>query len=97
MNQPQTQIRLVQTERRTRFIVAIRVTHARPDLRYLWPGHTAFRVLTASESRPKNGTREADAVKRPTACNHVSTAPVARPTAFGPRLVRVSTASIQRA
>jgi len=31
---------------------------------YLKPGHTAFRVLTASESRPKNGTREADAVKR---------------------------------
>jgi len=30
----------------------------------LSPGHTAFRVLTASESRPKNGTREADAVKR---------------------------------
>ena len=30
----------------------------------LRPGHTAFRVLTASESRPKNGTREADAVKR---------------------------------
>jgi len=30
----------------------------------LKPGHTAFRVLTASESRPKNGTREADAVKR---------------------------------
>jgi len=31
---------------------------------FLRPGHTAFRVLTASESRPKNGTREADAVER---------------------------------
>jgi len=33
-------------------------------LGYLRPDHTAFRVLTASESRPKNGTPEADAVKR---------------------------------
>ena len=48
----------------TRRLKKIASSVLRPGLVPLRPGHTAFRVLTVSESRPKNGTREADAVKR---------------------------------